>query len=172
MTTQQAQPEPVTKPAVTTEQTEPPAATAQQPVDTGRMSETEYENLARVLSEVDSELAEYGEGLGKCSVLLQALELADASECIGDAYKGVGNQMLVAYSTVEDLEGDTAKGCLKALKLYKQRLDIYYGWHEKTQDAGENLQFDEYNSLASLSGTMTNRYRQGRDWALRDCEPR
>jgi hypothetical protein len=175
-TTTTAETQPDTTEATTTEAESPPttapATTETKPPDTGRMSDGEYANFSRVLSEVDSELSDYGDGLAKCSVLFEALQLADASDCIGEAYAGVGDQMLVAYSTAEDLQGDVATACLKALKLYRQRLDVYFGWHERTQDAGENLQFDEYNTLASLSGSMTKRYRQGRDWVLRDCEPR
>lgn len=156
------------------EREDPPTTTtaAAEPPDTGRMSEGEYALFSSQLAEVDDELFEYGEKLQKCGVLMQALQLADASECVTDAFSGVESDMLGAYTTAEGYEGDVAKACLKALKLYKERLDIYYGWQTQTKKAGENLQFDEFTTLASLAPTMSKRYRQARDWALRDCAPR
>jgi hypothetical protein len=35
--------------------------------------------------------------------------------------------MLLAYSTAEDLEGDVGKACLRNLKAYRARLDVFYG---------------------------------------------
>lgn len=164
-----------TEPEPTTEAMAPTDPDAEEPApdaDTGRMSDGEYETFQRSLAEIDAEMVEYGEKLGKCSVLLQALELADASECIGDAYSGTGNSLLAAYATTEDLEPDVSKQCLKALKLYKRRLDVFYGYMQTTVEAGENLQFDEFTVLAKQSGARTKRYRQARDWVLTDCEPR
>jgi hypothetical protein len=104
-------------------------------------------------------------------VLLQAGELAEASDCIKEAYDGVEDDMIGAYATAEDLEGDVGKGCLKAVRFYKTRLDVFYGWMKQTAAAGENLQFEEFNALAGMSGRQTRRYRRGREAALAACSP-
>jgi len=176
-TTEAATTEAATTEAATTEAATTEAATAEaaetetEPVDTGKMSEGEFETFSDRLDAIDAEVFEYGQELQKCSVLLQALELAEASECVGEAYEGVGDDMVLAYSMAEDLEGDVGKRCLKTLRAYKQRLDVYYGWHERTQDAGENLQFDEFNTLAGQIGAQNRAYSRARVRVLRDCAP-
>jgi hypothetical protein len=161
----------VATPATTEAATTAAATTEAEPVDTGRMSQGEFDTFSGRLDAIDAEVFEYGQGLQKCSVLLQALELAEASDCIGEAYEGVGDDMLLAYSSAEGLEGDVAKRCLTSLRAYKQRLDVFYGWHERTQDAGENLQFDEFNRLAGQSGAQGRAYSRARARVLRDCAP-
>jgi hypothetical protein len=89
-----------------------------------------------------------------------------------EAYDGLEDDMLGAYATAEDTEGDVARGCLKALRLYKDRLDQYYGYTKALAEAGFNLQAAEFSALAQRAGSESNRYRKGREWVLRDCEPR
>jgi hypothetical protein len=174
-----AQEPPAATTATPAEDTEPPPPPAEdeptppppEDVDTGRMSEGEYEQFSSQVADVDAEMAEYGEGLGKCGVLIQAVELAEASQCVDEADNGVGDAMLTAYSTAEGLEGDVGKACLKNLKAYKSRLDVFYGWYERTTKAGKDLQFEQFNTLAQLTGVMTRRYTRAKEAALASCNP-
>lgn len=45
------------------------------------MSEGEHEQFSSQVADVDAEMAEFGESLPECAVLIQALELADAAIC-------------------------------------------------------------------------------------------
>jgi hypothetical protein len=148
-------------------ETSPPAEDA----DTGRMSDGEFGLFERQVSDIDTELNQYSEQLPKCAVLIQAQALADASTCISDAYDGLEGDMLGAYASVENLESDVAKGCLKALRLYKQRLDVFFGYMKTTNTAGANLQFEEFSVLANDSTRQARRYRQAKGWALDACAP-
>lgn len=150
------------------EQAEEPAEAE----DTGRMSDTEYEFFAARIAEVGDEIGQYGETLPKCSVLIRALELAETSECIKEAYSGLEEDILTSYAVAEDYEADVAKACLKALRLYKTRLDAFYTWISTMSKAGETLQFDEFNTLAARSDIEFKRYTQASKWVLTDCAPR
>jgi hypothetical protein len=68
--------------------------------------------------------------------------------------------------------GDVAKGCLKALWLYKDRLDVLYGVMKETTRAAERLRFEAFNQLAPALQRFLRRYRQGRERVLADCGPR
>lgn len=70
-------------------------------------------------------------------MLLSALEFADASECVSEGYAGVEDDLVGAFATADDLESDVAKGCLKALRLYKDRPDVLYGAMKTTTRAAE-----------------------------------
>jgi hypothetical protein len=166
-TTTVAEPQPEPEP----EPEPPPPPPPPSERDTGRMSDGEYAAFSDQVDEVDREVAEYGEGLRKCGVLIQAFELAEASECIDEADNGVGDAMLAAYFGAEELEGDVGKACLKNLKAYKNRLDVFYGWYERMTKAGKDLQFEEFNQLAQLTGVMTRRYQRTKRAALASCAP-
>jgi hypothetical protein len=163
--------------ASATTSAQPSAAQASPPPpkqkpDTGRMSSGEYALLTAQLDAVDREAVQFAELMPKCAVLFEALQLADASTCIAEAYDGMEDDMLAAYAVADDLEGDVAKACLKALRLYKDRLDEFYTWIKSAAQAGTTLQMDAFAALADQSTQKTTRYRKARDWLLADCEPR
>jgi hypothetical protein len=135
------------------------------------MSDGEYELFASQVADVDEEVAEFGDSLPKCGVLFQAQELAAGSECIEEADDGVGDDMLGAYATADDLEGDVKKACLRNLRAYKTRLDVFYGWFQQTAKAGKDLRFGEFARLARSSGVMTRRYQRAKGAALASCKP-
>ena len=49
----------------------------------------------------------------KCGVLFQAFQLADASDCLDEAYSGFQDKVDFALFTIDDLRGDVAKGWLR-----------------------------------------------------------
>jgi hypothetical protein len=86
--------------------------------DTGRMSQTEWERARDAIFEVNGELRDYREQVGeRCALMVQAMQVAEALECIDDAYSGVEDKMALAYSDLEDLQGDVAKKCLRAVEI-------------------------------------------------------
>jgi hypothetical protein len=149
----------------------PPPAPPAAEVDTGRMSDGEFELFSQSVAEVDDELGQFGEMLPKCAVFIRALQLSDASDCLDEAYSGVEEDMLGAYAIADDTEGDVAKTCRRRLRGYKSRLDAYHGYTKTTVAAGSNLQFEEFSRLANRAGRQSRLYRVARDAALAACAP-
>ena len=93
------------------------------------MSYPGYSAFFRAVRNVDYELVEYGQILRTCYVPLQALQLADASECIGVAHEGVADQMLtrVARENLQ-LEAYRRSASLRRtmIKRYGQARDWAY----------------------------------------------
>ena len=139
--------------------------------DTGRMSDAEFEQFSGAVAEVDDELSQFGSTLQRCGVLLQALEFADASECVGEAYSGIEEDVGFALFTSDDLKDDVAEGCLKSLTAYENRLNHYANYVSSLHAAGENLQFRAFNRLAKRARKEAQAYASVRDVTLLDCVP-
>lgn len=93
---------------------EPAAAEA----DTGRMSEGEFSLASSLVEDLDGEISDYREKTSsRCAVLVSALEVAEALECLDDAYSGVEDSFGATAYGLSEMEGDVAKKCLKALRI-------------------------------------------------------
>jgi hypothetical protein len=135
------------------------------------MSDTEFEQFSGAVAEVDDELGQFGTTLQRCGVLLQAFELEAASECVGEAYSGIEEDVGAALFVSDDLQGDVAKDCLTSLTAYEDRLNRYANYVSAVHAAGENLQFDQFNRLAKRAVRQSRAYANARDAALLDCAP-
>lgn len=139
--------------------------------DTGRMSETEYDFFSSTLTEVDQEIDQFATKLQKCGVLMQALDLANASTCVGEAYDGFEDKALLAYAEADDLKEDVAKECLKVLTNYQARLDRFATYIGSLHETGANLQAEPFIRLAKRATNQTLRYAGTRDRVLAACSP-
>jgi cytoskeletal protein RodZ len=170
-TTDEASTEEATTEETTTEEATTEETTTEESGDTGRMSDTEFEQFSGAVAEVDDELNQFGTTLQRCGVLLQALEFADASECVGEAYSGIEEDVGAALFLADDLKADVAKDCLKSLTAYENRLNHYANYVSSLHTAGENLQFRAFNRLANRARKEARAYARVRDVALMDCAP-
>ena len=116
--------------------------------------------LARQLDDVDREAAEFVERLPRCSALVQALELALASECVEVAYAGVEESVPRAVGAIEQLDVEAA--CRDVVRGYVRRLRRFHTWALATTQAGRNRQFGEFNALAVQTSRQTLRYERAR----------
>ena len=143
-----------------------PTSTASQPVDTGRMSDGEYQQFTDAVDGVQSETNQFATGAHKCGVIASTGDLAAFSSCMDDAYSGFNDKAVFASSQVQDLEGNVAKQCLIHLRRYSRRLDGLAGVTKLVHDAGANLQvgrFKIYVSAYKLAIKSTTH----RSWQLK-----
>jgi hypothetical protein len=110
------------QPAGSTTTERQPAPAAEKPAaddgDTGRMSQTEWEQARDAIFDVNGELRDYRQQVSeRCSLMVQAMQVAEALDCIDDAYSGVEDKMALAYADLDDLQGDVAKKCLRAVEI-------------------------------------------------------
>jgi hypothetical protein len=163
-----------TTPAGTTEEAATtPEATTQEASDedTGRMSEREFEEFSGALTEVDQEVQQFATTMQKCGVLFQALQLADASDCVDEAYSGFEDKVSFASFTVDDLNDDVAKECLQTMSAYGTRLNRFGNYVANLHEAGANLQAEKFLRIAKRAKKETRRYAAARDLALIACAP-
>jgi hypothetical protein len=163
-----------TEPATTEEATTEEAATeetADEDEDTGRMSEGEFEFFSNALTEVDEEIDQFATTMGRCGVLFQALEVAEGSECVDEAYSGFEDKALLAYAEADDLKDDVAKDCLTALTRYQERLERFATYVGNLHEAGANLQTARFIKISKRARAETARYATARDVALLQCSP-
>lgn len=94
------------------------------PVDTGRMSDGEFERAITVIADVQKELGEYRQQISnQCSLMFQAGQVAEGFDCVNDAYKGVEDEIVYAYSTMDDLTGQTGKACQRVTRVIATTLN-------------------------------------------------
>lgn len=102
---------PATEPAA---EPEPPPP----PVDTGRMSEGEWELTRDDVLELNREVGEYGDQVStQCAAMLGVAQVAEALDCIDDAYDGVEDGIGQVVYRLDDLRDDVGRRCLRALNL-------------------------------------------------------
>jgi hypothetical protein len=156
-------------PATTTEEATTSEATTEEAADTtdedtGRMSEGEFEGFSNALTEVDQEVQQFGTTLQKCGVLFQALQLADGSDCVDEAYSGFEDKVSFAVFTVDDLKDDVANGCLQATTAYKARLNHFAAYVGALHDAGTNLQGQKVLRLSKRASQEAGGMRLSGTW--------
>jgi hypothetical protein len=90
-------------------------------VDTGRMSDGEFELSSRAVDQANEEILAYGDALGgECAALFSALEAAAAIKCVKDGYDGVEGDLAGVVAQMESVRGDVAKQCRRSVdRLYK-----------------------------------------------------
>lgn len=135
------------------------------------MSDGEFEQFSNALNEVDQEIQQFGTTLQKCGVLFQALQLADGSDCVDEAYSGFEDKVSFALFTANDLKDDVANGCLQAMTAYKARLNRFAAYVSNLHEAGSNLQAKEFLRISPRAGQETRRYAAARDVSLIACAP-
>lgn len=97
---------------------EPEPAPPPEPVDTGRMSDGEWESTSTDVLEVNREIGEYGQKVStQCAAMLGAAQIAEAIDCIDDAYDGVEGSISQVVFRLDDLRDDVGKRCRRALNL-------------------------------------------------------
>lgn len=154
-----------------TEQTTAPAKPAAKPEDTGRMSQGEFDRYMMWVRDVRKEQGQLADASPKCGVLIQAMELAEASECLDDAFDGLDVSMQVLSDTLAGLEDDVAKKCLVAVRQMKQATDGYANATTAAQQAGKNLQFDEFIAIADDAANQSTRFDARHNAMLAECQP-
>ena len=147
-------------------------APAVEEVDTGRMSDGEYESFSRRLAEAIDESLQYSDGVQTCSVLGVNLELAAYIACMDDSYSGFEEDAQTAYAVGDSLRSDVAKKCEKALNSYLKVLDRYATTVEAGYEAATALQFDRIETEFKKPPKAAKRYTKFHLNALGACAPR
>lgn len=151
---------------------EPSSSPPPPSTDTGRMSQGEFDSLTTPMQDLASEESDFGTQISsKCRVLMTALELADASTCIHDAWSGTYDKGLAVYSTIDDLKGDVGDGCKTTLLAYQDALDRFISTQDRAAKAGENLQFARFTALAKGTVRLSKRYTRLQTKVLLECAP-
>jgi hypothetical protein len=165
--------ETTTEPDPTTEETTTEEAAEEEADDgdTGRMSESEYDEFNLFLTEVDEEIEQFGTGLQRCGVLFGAGELAAALECMDDAYSGFQEKVDFANITVDDLRDDVAKECLETMNAYQRRLNTFAAYVASLHETATNLQARKFARLSKAATRQRVAYNTARNLALAACEP-
>lgn len=141
--------------------------------DTGRMSDTEFDTWSMFADDATTEFQQFGEILGgKCAVLAGAGDLNGFSTCVEDAYGGVEDDAFQAINATDDVKGDTAKACRKALSRYR-RATVKLGTIVQQVDrAGENLDVSGINFWAKQVPKVSNVYGAAYQQARVLCTPK
>jgi hypothetical protein len=94
-----------------------PAERPAPPADTGRLSVREWESANSAIVGVNREVDHYTEELaGRCSVLLQAVDVARALACFNAAYAGVEDRVVVSVYQLDALQPQAGRSCATALR--------------------------------------------------------
>jgi len=164
-----------TKPASSPAPSTDPAngdATPSQPVDTGRMSDGEYDQFTGAVQDLGDEESDFGSQLGsKCRVEMTAMQFADASDCIHEAWSGTYDKGLIVYSTIDALKDDVGKGCRSSLLAYQHALDRFVSSQDAAVKAGENLQFGRFAALVKATTPLAKAYKRTNLRVLVECAP-
>jgi hypothetical protein len=136
------------------------------------MSEGEFGQLKSAMQDLANEESDFGTQISsKCRVLLTALQLSDASDCIHDAWSGTYDKGLFVYSTIDDLKGDVGDGCKMVLLKYQRALDRFVSAQDEAAKAGENLQFARFKVLAQVSTKLAKPFGRLQTKVLAECAP-
>lgn len=128
--------------------------------DTGRMSEGEFSMASTLVEDLDGEISDYREKTSsRCAVLVSALEVAEALECVDDAYSGVEDSFGATAYGLGELEADVAKKCLKALRIAGNLADRPFYNAARTSKAA----LDSLDGTA-IGGAVKTLDRQQRAW--------
>lgn len=139
--------------------------------DTGRMSEGEYAQLTDALDQYDSELVEFGDGVGKCGRIAEAGQLAEASDCIEEAYDGVEGQASLSLDTMDQLRGDVARRCRGALLRARRALNAQFAATATAAKFAEDLEFDVVVANQRTVERRGRAYRRSKVQVRRVCRP-
>lgn len=160
----QPTPDPVETPATEpTPDPDPPPdpAPAPEPADTGRMSQGEWEEARAAIFDVNGELRDYTEKVaGECGLIVGAGQVAEALDCIDDAYDGVEGSMGLTYSRLDDLRDDVGAQCLRSLTRARNVVDRpLYRAAQASKRALDSL------DSGAITATVRNLTRQRAVWA-------
>lgn len=156
-------------PTTTTTQTEQEPTSADR--DTGRMSDTEYEEFSAAQSDFADEALQFSEEIQKCSVIGLAGQLAEFSSCTHYAYGGVQDSAEYAYFISDDTLDDVAKRCRVVLRNYMSALDNLNAKMQAVERAGSLLQFEELTAASKQLPGPSQRYSRAALNALTACSP-
>jgi hypothetical protein len=139
--------------------------------DSGRMSETEYEQFALAQSEVIDESLQFGEEVQKCSQIGLAGQVAEFSTCMDEAYSGFEEDVNLAGYIATDTLDDVADRCRAALNSYTTVLSDYAATVKAMHRAGSLLQFDRLAAASDALPGAAKRYSKFATNALSACNP-
>lgn len=139
---------PSSPPAVTTTPLTPAPAPPPEDVDTGRMSEGEYNLSTQAVAEANEEIEAYAEGIGgECAALFGAFEAAAAIECVKEAYDGVEGDLSFVVFQMNEVRGDVAKQCRAAVDRVRKVADVpLYRALKRSRDAFVSIDADAARS--------------------------
>lgn len=143
-----------------------------EPVDSGRMSDTEFGQLMGAHSELVDESLQYSSEIQACSVIGQTGDLVGFRDCVDDAYSGFEEDVDFAIYTADDLLGDTAKQCQAALRSYAKITRAYQATVALTYDVANRLAFDEFEGAFGALGPASKQYGKFSTNALAACQPK
>jgi hypothetical protein len=139
--------------------------------DTGRMSDTEFEQFSAAQSEVVDESLQFSEEVQRCAVIGLAGQIAEYSTCMDDAHSGFREDAEYAYFIADDTLGDVAKQCRVVLRNYMAALDNLTTRVDAVHEAGSLLRFDDLTAASQALPSSARRYSRVAINALAACSP-
>lgn len=153
--------------------TEPAATTVEpEPVDTGRMSESEFAEFSRAHAELVDESSQFADVVQRCSVIGQTGDLAGFSECMEEAYAGFDEDASYARYIANETLADVDKQCLAALRSYRTVVADYTAVVTTAYKIGRQLNLELFGPAFEALPPAAQRYAKFSGNALAACEPR
>lgn len=140
--------------------------------DTGRLSDTEFEQFQRVNKEVADESSQFSEEVRACAQIGTAGDLAGFRACIDDAYSGFEEDAETAHAVAQATLTDAAKGCQAALNSYLIVLETYAAQLRALHESAAVLQYDRLGAESVRLPKQARRYAKFATNALRACRPK
>ena len=138
--------------------------------DTGRMSGGEYDYLRRYHEELVAESLQWGE-YGTCPKIAQSGDLAGFRDCVEEAWDGLEDAALLAYTNADDTLADVDKTCKQLLTNYRDTVDEYYTRNLRAHDAAVSLDFESFARLFPPLGPLAQKYVRVSAQTLDGCSP-
>ncbi len=147
------------------------ATTTPTAVDTGRMSDGEFSSYMTMWSELLNENQQLGNDIQKCGVLMEALQLAEASKCTDDAFDGLDTNVRLLRTELDGVKDDVAKKCLVAVRQMVPAVDAYGSATDEARAAGKNLQFTVFEASVRDALNQHRRLQARHEGIIRECTP-
>jgi hypothetical protein len=114
-----------------------------EPADTGRMTSSELAEATDAIDGFSKEIGQYTDRVStRCATIASAGQLAEASDCVSDAYDGIEDQAGVSFTLLDGLKDDIAKGCFKNVRRQLRALDGLYASVQVAKKVSQDLQGD------------------------------
>lgn len=142
-----------------------------EPRTDGKLDEGDYSRLEITTERFEKEAGQFRDGVGKCSTIASAGQLAEASKCVSDAFDGWERAAGLAYTDYTDLMKVSGKTCRGSLVRLRGSMDSYFSGAKFVATEAENLRLDEF-SAGVLEGKVDDRrsrYEKRRKAAYARC---
>lgn len=140
--------------------------------DTGRMSDTEFQQFQRAHAELVDESLEFTEGIQTCSVIGQTGDLVGFRTCVQESYSGLDEDVEFAFFVATGTLEDVAKQCQAALRSYAKITRAYQATVALAFDVANRLDFDAFEGAYGALGPASRQYSKFSTNALAACAPR